>query len=209
MKSINRDNNYFKDTTMTPRSLLASLLLLISLPVSTALFARTLGGITIPETVQVGDKQLQLNGAGVRSKFVFDIYVGALYLAQKTSSAQAIINDPGPKQVSMYFVYSEISQEKMINGWNEGFDNVLDAVQREKLKTQITSFNQAFGKTFAGDVIDVVYSPEHGTQVIVNKETRATIPGFDFHQAVMKVWLGDKPVDADLKQGMLGKSTSE
>ena len=194
---------------MTPRSLLVSTLLLISLPLSTSLFARTLDGITIPEEVQVGKNQLQLNGAGVRSKFVFDIYVGALYLAQKTSSAQAIINDPGPKQVNMYFVYSEVSQEKMINGWNEGFEKVLDAAQREQLKSQIETFNHAFGKTFAGDVIEVVYSPESGTRVIVNKETKATISGFDFHQAVMKVWLGDDPVDEDLKQGMLGKSKSE
>ena len=109
----------------------------------------------------------------------------------------------------MYFVYSEISREKMINGWNEGFENVLNTAQREKLKTQITTFNQAFGKTFAGDVIDVVYSPESGTRVIVNKEIKATIPGFEFHQAVMKVWLGDDPVDKDLKQGMLGKAQSE
>ena len=194
---------------MKPRPLLVTVLLLICLPLSSPLFARDFKGMTLPDEVIVDQNRLLLNGAGVRSKFVFDIYVGALYLAHKSDSAQAIINDPGPKQVSMYFVYSEISQEKMINGWNEGFDNVLDAAQREKLQSQITTFNQAFGKTFAGDVIDVVYSPAQGTQVIVNKQTRASIPGFDFHQAVMKVWLGDDPVDEDLKQGMLGKSKSE
>ena len=194
---------------MKTRPLCFGIILLISLQFSTPGYALTLDGITIPDQINVGETRLLLNGAGVRSKFVFDIYVGALYLAQKTSSAQAIINDPGPKQVSMYFVYSEISREKMINGWNEGFENVLNTAQREKLKTQITTFNQAFGKTFAGDVIDVVYSPESGTRVIVNKEIKATIPGFEFHQAVMKVWLGDDPVDKDLKQGMLGKAQSE
>ena len=194
---------------MKTRPLCFGFILLISLQFSTPGYALTLDGITIPDQINVGQTRLMLNGAGVRSKFVFDIYVGALYLSHKSNSAQAIINDPGPKQVRMYIVYSEISQEKMINGWNEGFENALDAAQREKLNTQITTFNQAFGKTFAGDVIDVVYNPESGTRVIVNKETRATIPGVEFHQAVMKVWLGDDPVDADLKQGMLGKTPSE
>ena len=194
---------------MKTRPIHFGIMLLIGLQLSTTAFALNLKGITLPDQVTLGKTNLVLNGAGIRSKFVFDIYVGALYLTHKSNSAQAIINDPGPKQVSMYFVYSEISREKMINGWNEGFENVLDAAQREKLKSQITTFNQAFGKTFAGDVIDVSYQPDSGTRVIINKETKATIPGFEFHQAVMKVWLGDDPVDEDLKQGLLGKSPSE
>jgi hypothetical protein len=31
------------------------------------------------------------------------------------------------------------------------------------------------------------------------------IQGEDFYRALMRIWLGDKPVDGDLKQGMLGQ----
>jgi hypothetical protein len=31
------------------------------------------------------------------------------------------------------------------------------------------------------------------------------IPGEDFYAALLKIWLGEKPVDADLKKAMLGQ----
>lgn len=171
--------------------------------------AVTVKGVDIPDQVVLEQNTLELNGAGIRSKFVFDIYIGALYLTNKQTTADAILNDQGPQQVSMYFVYDEVSAEKMRNGWNEGFANVLNEDALKKLQPQITAFNQAFGNTVAGDVIHVQYTPKTGTTVVVNKVTKATIPGFDFHQALMKIWLGDEPVDADLKQGMLGKNKAE
>lgn len=195
---------------MQQRRIMITLIILqASLLLSTTSHALTVKGITLPEQVKVGDTTLHLNGAGIRSKFVFDIYVGALYLPSKSHSAKDIINATGASQVSMYFVYDEISQEKMVNGWNEGFENVLSAAEREALKTQIATFNQAFGKTVAGDVIVVAYSPEKGTEVIINKQSKATIPGIEFHQALMKIWFGDDPVDDDLKEGMLGNTSPE
>jgi len=41
--------------------------------------------------------------------------------------------------------------------------------------------------------------------VLVNGQPRGNaIPGEDFFTAVLRVWIGDKPVDADLKKGMVG-----
>ena len=171
--------------------------------------AVTVKGVDIPDEVILEQNTLVLNGAGIRSKFVFDIYIGALYLAKKQSTADAIINDPGPQQVSMHFVYDEVSAEKMRNGWNDGFANVLNEDALKKLQPQIESFNQAFGNTVAGDVIHVQYTPKTGTTVVVNNTTKASIPRYDFHQALMKIWLGNDPVDADLKQGMLGKNKAD
>jgi hypothetical protein len=31
------------------------------------------------------------------------------------------------------------------------------------------------------------------------------IAGDDFYRGLLRIWLGDKPVDADLKKGMLGQ----
>ena len=171
--------------------------------------AITVKGVEIPDQVMLDQNTLLLNGTGIRSKFVFDIYIGALYLAKKQTTADAIINDQGPQLVSMHFVYDEISAEKMRKGWSEGFAKVLDEDALKNLQPQIDLFNLAFGNTMAGDVIDVQYTPTMGTRVIVNKVTKATIRGFEFHQALMKIWLGDNPVDDDLKQGMLGKNPTE
>jgi hypothetical protein len=163
-------------------------------------------GFDIADQVTVDGNNLVLNGTGLRTKFVFDIYVGALYLGGKTNSAQAVLSDTGAQQVSMYFIHDEISSEKMRGSWTEGFANVLDAAGLKNLQTPIETFTQAFGDTKAGDVITVSYSPAKGTSVIINNTNRVTVPGAELHQAIMKVWFGDDPVDATLKQGMLGKS---
>ena len=46
------------------------------------------------------------------------------------------------------------------------------------------------------------FQPESGTRVIVNGRARGTaIPGADLFSAVMRVWIGEKPVDGELKNG--------
>jgi hypothetical protein len=54
-------------------------------------------------------------------------------------------------------------------------------------------------------VITLDFLPDAGTQVTVNGVSKGKpIPGEDFYGALLKIWLGDKPVDADLKKAMLG-----
>jgi long-chain acyl-CoA synthetase len=43
-----------------------------------------------------------------------------------------------------------------------------------------------------------------GTVILLNGAPKATIPGDAFNAALTKVWLGDKPVQADLKKALLG-----
>ena len=48
--------------------------------------------------------------------------------------------------------------------------------------------------------------PAAGTQVTVDgKATGAPIAGEDFYRALLRVWLGDNPVQADLKKALLGE----
>jgi hypothetical protein len=41
--------------------------------------------------------------------------------------------------------------------------------------------------------------------VEINGRTAGTIPGVDFKRALFAIWLGDKPADRTLKEGMLGE----
>lgn len=47
--------------------------------------------------------------------------------------------------------------------------------------------------------------PRKGTQVWINGTLKGSVAGEDFSQALLKIWLGKKPADADLKEAMLGK----
>ena len=57
-------------------------------------------GVKVDETAQVGGTSLVLNGAGIRTKMVFKVYVAALYLTQKQTDANAVISDTGSKRAA-------------------------------------------------------------------------------------------------------------
>jgi hypothetical protein len=46
--------------------------------------------------------------------------------------------------------------------------------------------------------------PRGDTRVWINDAQRGTVQGADFQRALLRVWLGNKPADTDLKQALLG-----
>ena len=180
-------------------------LLLAGLLCSPLTSAREIAGIDLPETVQLtaGSTPLVLNGAGIRKKFFFKIYVAGLYLPSRQTSSKAIVNMPGPKRVRMHFLYKEVERDKLVTGWQEGFENNLETNEFEKVASRLAKFNQLFRTMHRGDVIDLDYQPEEGTLVLFNGELQGQIEGDDFYAALLQVWLGQQPADADLKTALL------
>lgn len=178
------------------------LLPLLSLFFSLSIQAQTVANIDIPETIS--DSNLVLNGAGIRTKFIFDIYVGALYLEKKHDNANAIYTQKGNKRIHMHFLYDEISKEKLTNGWSDGFKNNHSDNELKKLSSRITQFNNQFSAVKKGDVINLNFVPGKGTTVEINNKKMDIVNGDDFFRAVLKIWLGDEPADSDLKDAMLG-----
>lgn len=108
--------------------------------------AKEVAGIQIPETISFSDQstKLKLNGAGIRTKFIFDIYIGSLYLEKPAYTAKEVYSMPGEKRISMHFLYKEVNKEKLINGWNDGFNQNLTADELNKFKNKINQFNNLF-----------------------------------------------------------------
>jgi hypothetical protein len=167
--------------------------------------AREIAGVTIPDTAQLSPDgtTLVLNGAGVRRKFFFKIYVAGLYLPSRQTTSMAIVKLPGPKRVRMHFLFKEVDREKLITGWEEGFANNLDSDSLAQLRSRLTQFNQLMSNMRQGDLIDLDFLPEEGTQVRFNGELQGRIEGADFYAALLQVWLGENPADSDLKSALL------
>jgi len=167
--------------------------------------AMKIAGVDVPQSVTVGDKALVLNGAGIRKKIIIKVYVGSLYLEAKQKEVGKVLADPGAKSIVMNFLYKEVSRKRTIEGWNKGFDSNHLTKELIPLKKRINQFNSLFTTVYEGDEIRLDYLPGTGTQVIINGALRGTVPGEDFHRAVLKIWLGTKPADKKLKKAMLGK----
>ncbi len=169
--------------------------------------AGQLAGIEVEDQITVtNNTPLKLNGMGLREKAWFDIYVGSLYLAAPSHDAAEIIVQPGPFRVQMDILYDEISGEKLIAAWQEGFEKNQSPDSLTKLDDRIKQFNALFTEgAVKGDRILIDYVPSKGTQVTKNDKLLGTIKGDDFKKAVLAIWLGNEPADEDLKEGMLGK----
>lgn len=166
--------------------------------------ARQLKGVAVSEGVTAADgTHLVLNGAGVRSKFVVDVYVAALYLPQKTTSAAAAWQGAAAKRMQLHFL-RDVDAKKIVAAWDEGFAANTDAADLPKLRDRIERFNALFPALRKGDIVALEYVPARGTQVSIGAQIRGTIVGDDFAQALFRIWLGEQPVSAKLKSSLLG-----
>ncbi len=160
-------------------------------------------GVSVPERVNVAGKVLQLNGAGVRTKLFFDIYVGALYLSERATSAREAIDAKGPKRISMSFLYAEVSSKKLVKGWNEAFKKNQSKEMMAILKERLDRFNSLFVTAQKGDLFTFDFLEDGSTVVTLKGKRAGVIPGIDFQRALLEVWLGKKPADKGLKKAML------
>jgi chalcone isomerase-like protein len=187
-----------------PRFLLP--LLLALLPAAAA--AVEVAGVQIPDKAQVDGRPLVLNGAGLRTRIVFKVYVGALYLPEKTSDAAKILASPGSKRVSMTLL-RDLTSKQLIDALEEGVranhTEAALAALRSRLDVAESTMRD-LGSAKQGSVIALEYVPGSGTRITVDGAAKAPpIAGEDFYAALLRVWIGERPVDASLKKAMLGQ----
>lgn len=178
---------------------------LMALLIAGSVQAADVAGVKIADSVQVGGSQLVLNGAGVRKKFFVKVYVGALYVKSKSSSADTILSGDGANRIAMHVLHSEISAEKLVAAWNEGFTGNVAAAELAGLQDRIETFNGYFPTLVTGNAVELDYLPGKGTQVTINGERKGLIAGEDFNRALRGVFVGEKPPTSALKRAMLGQ----
>jgi hypothetical protein len=162
-------------------------------------------GVHVDDRARIGDKELVLNGAGLRTKIFFKVYVAALYVPKKTASASEVIDSREPRRIVMV-LRRDLDADTLVGALREGLEANNSAGELAALKPETDQFEtvmRAVGNAKTGDVIAIDFTAE-ATSVGMNGQARGKISGAAFGRALLKVWLGDKPVQADLKQAMLG-----
>ncbi|MGZ8254714.1 MAG: chalcone isomerase family protein [Burkholderiaceae bacterium] len=164
-------------------------------------------GARYDASVVLAGQPLVLNGVGVRKRFVFDIYVGGLYVGKKAARTEELVGQAGPKRVALRFL-RDVEGELFVNSLHVGLKANHSEAELARWQQQVETLTTTI-KTIAlarrGDTVYFDFTPQDGTRVSVNGVTRGPlIPGDDFYAAVLRVWLGETPADAGLKKGMLG-----
>ena len=170
--------------------------------------ALELEGFRFDDSAKLGSADLVVNGAGVRSKFG-KRYVMALYLPAKAADTKAVLATKGPKRIAIQLI-KDVDGDTFASAVSKGIaNNSSDAEQaalKERVK-QLADTVNALGEIKAKSSIVFDLLGEKGTVLTINGLQKGKdIPGEDFQAALLRVWLGDDPVQNDLKQALLGKA---
>ena len=158
-------------------------------------------GVTAPPTVEVAGNPLHLMGMGLRKKLWFKVYLASFYLEHPADEAAQAISSDQVKQVRMHML-RDLERDKIVEAVQEGFQK-NSGHDMPRLQDRLDRFLKAIPDLKGGQQIVITYLPGSGTLVKAGRGEEITIPGKDFADALFSVWLGNHPVDDDLKGEML------
>lgn len=151
----------------------------------------------LPETIKAGGKTLILNGHGTRKKLLFvDLYSLALYLPQRMSDVQEIRHESTPKAFRLKIVYGGDKPDQIPESWREELIPALSETQTQQLK-------QAYANLRQGDIVWITYTPQSGTQLMINNQTVLSDSGQRLISGFIDLWLGQNPVSEALREALI------
>lgn len=193
--------------TLTHRCLtvLAGILLSASLHAAPV----EISGIKLADPIDLAGSKLQLNGAGVRYKAVFKLYLAALYLEKKASTPEEVYALPGARRISITLL-REVDSNELGKSFMRSFEENAPKTEMSKLIPGLLKMGQVFAdqkRMFAGENFTLDWIPGTGSVITVKgKQQGDPIKEVEFFNTMMRIWLGNKPVDWKLKDDLLAKA---
>lgn len=187
------------------RTLILAVIAALSLNLAQAV---EVAGVKFDDKTSLGNASLVANGAGMRKKAFFKVYAMALYLPEKQADAEAVLSAKGAKRIAITLL-RDLTAKQFVDALNEGVAENHSESEFSALKERLNQFSEAMlgiGEAKTGSQVLIDFLPEGATRLTVNNEVRGgNVPGEDFFNALLKIWIGNKPVQDDLKQALLGK----
>jgi len=176
---------------------------LLLLLIAFSSYAAEIAGVKLPDEEQ----KLVLNGAGLRKRAFFQVYVIGLYLPEKKTAAADALGAPGAKRVLIHML-RDVDAAQFVDALRDGMKDNVNEAEMKRLEPQIAELAGAMNQiktAKTGMRITLDWLPGKGTQLTAEgKPAGAPIAGEDFYRALLRIWLGDRPVQDDLKKALLG-----
>lgn len=178
---------------------------LAALLAAPGIYAAEVAGVKIDEQIKIGNSELVLNGAGLRTKFFIKVYVGSLYVTQKATTSAALIDASTNRRMSLHML-RDVDSDSLYGALRDGLKDNNSEVELSALKSAIDQFAgimKKVGNARSGDNVEIDFAAD-GVSVIFNGKDQGKVVNAVFGKALLKVWLGENPVDASLKKALLG-----
>ena len=169
-----------------------------------ASYAEDKNKIVIPQTTTCAGQELQLNGFGVRKKLFIKLYTASLYVQEKNSDADELLQMTQASCMRLHITSSKITSKKMINATREGFKSSTKG-NTAPIEAEINAFLSWLKQPIKkGDIFEFAFLPHNVTHVSKNTAELGSIENKAFASALFGIWLGDMPAQQDLKIKLLG-----
>ncbi len=172
-------------------------------------FAATqeISGVKVEDSTDVRGIKLPLNGAGIRYKGPFKVYVAGLYAGKKATTLDELVNQPGPKRLQVTMV-RDIEANEFGKLLTRGMEDNSSKAEISKLIPGLMKMSQLFSehkKLVAGDSFSIDWVPGVGSTLNIKGKPQAeAFKEPEFYKALMGIWLGPVPADFKLKDALLG-----
>lgn len=181
---------------------------LVLLSIAFPALAAEVAGVKLEDKVRVANSDLALNGAGLRKRAFFQVYAIGLYLPERKTVAADAVAATGPKRVAIHMLRNvDAGQftDALVDGMKDNHSEADMKALEARLK-QLSAIMAQMKEAKEGMRIALDWLPAAGTQLTVDgKAAGVPIAGEDFYRALLRIWLGDNPVQADLKKALLGE----
>ena len=178
----------------------------LALAIAFPAWAADVAGVKIADRAKVGQAELVLNGAGLRKRFIFDVYAMGLYVREKSASDAAVLKQAGPKRIALHMlrdVPADQFSDALADGIRENHSEAEAKALLPRLADLVAIMAQV-KEAKKGMLITLDWTGA-GTQVSIDgKPTGKAIEGEEFYRALLRIWLGTRPVQEDLKKALLG-----
>lgn len=188
---------------------LKKLLTILLLSLSSGSMAAELSGVKVEETMNLKGSPLVLNGAGIRYKAVFKVYVASLYLGKKASTPEEVLAQSGAKHLSVTMLRN-IDANELGKLFSRGMEDNMPKAEFAKVIPSVLRMSQMFSdykNLKTGDTFTIDWLPGVGTVIsIKGKPYGEPFKEPEFFNALLRIWLGPNPPDWKLKEALLGKA---
>lgn len=164
-------------------------------------------GVSFAGSAEVAGQTLELNGVGLRAVAWLKGYAAGLYLGSRARTPQQVYAIPGAKRLQLRML-QDVEIEEFVKAFDKGVGRNTPAAELPALAERVARFNallRGMVKVKKRDVVDLDWLPGRGLQLSLNGRPRgAPIPGDDLYAALLRIFVGERPADPEMKIGLLG-----
>ncbi len=191
------------------RSFIRTLLAAALLSASIAQAAVQVGGVDFQPELGAQKGMLALNGAGLRTRVGFKVYAMGLYLRAPLTDAAAIIGDKGEKRIRIVLT-RDLEAKQFGDALLAGLEKNHEPDELAALKPATDALIGALaavGEVASGTEILLDQLANGATRLVVNGQQQGhDIADVKFYPALLRIWLGVRPADHDLRDALLRQS---